>query len=60
MQFVPSPEEGAFGFLDPNDVIRGTHLIPCFNKGIIVNPLPPASRWDYPSNANWQNYYINQ
>jgi len=60
VQFVPSPEEGAFGFLDPNDVIRGAHVIPCFDKGTIANPLPPASRWDYPSKANWKYYYINQ
>lgn len=61
VQFVPSHEEGAFGFLDPNDVIRGSHLIPCFNKGIVANLLAALlSKWDYPSKANWQYYYINQ
>ena len=61
VQFVPSDEEGAFGFLDPNDVIRGAHLIPCFNKGTIASLLAAlVSRWDYPSNANWKYRYINQ
>jgi len=61
VQFAPSPEEGAFGFLDPDDVIRGTHLIPCFNNGLIVDPpATSVSKWDYAPKANWQYYYINQ
>jgi hypothetical protein len=61
VQFVPSLEDGAFGFLDPDDVIRGAHLIPCFNKGLIVDlPVTSVSRWDYAPNANWQYNYVNQ
>ena len=39
VKFVPSHEEGAFGFLDPTDVIHGVHLIPGFKNGqIVVTP----------------------
>jgi hypothetical protein len=26
-------EDGSFGFLDPNDVLRGCHIFPAFAKG---------------------------
>jgi hypothetical protein len=61
VQFVPNLEDGAFGFLDPDDVIRGAHLIPCFNKGLVMDLLLAAiSKWDHARNANWQYYYVNQ
>ena len=61
VQFVPCHEDGAFGFLDPADVIRGVHLIPGFNNGYIVHsPEDPISKWDYAPSNNWQNYYVNQ
>ena len=61
IQFVPSHEEGAFGFLDPADVIRGVHLIPSFNNGYIVDSLEDLiSKWVYASPDNWKNYYVNQ
>ena len=61
VQFAPSLDEGSFGFLDPNNVIRGVHFIPSFKEGLVMN-LPPgsASKWDYAPNANWQYYYVNQ
>jgi hypothetical protein len=61
VQFVPPHEEGAFGFLDPTDVIRGVHLIPGFNNGHVVHlPGDSISKWDYAPAKNWQNYYVNQ
>lgn len=61
VQFVPSHEDGAFGFLDPDDVIRGAHLIPCFAKGLFIALLATlGSKWDYAPKANWKHYYINQ
>ena len=61
IQFVPSHEEGAFGFLDPADVIPGVHLIPGFNNGYIVDSLEDLiSKWVYASPDNWKNYYVNQ
>ena len=61
VQFVPNLEDGAFGFLDPDDIVRGAHIIPCFEKGLIVDPpVASVSKWDYAPNVNWQYYYINQ
>lgn len=31
--FPPVSSEGAFGFVDPADVLRGCHIIPRFSKG---------------------------
>ena len=58
VQFIPKHKEGAFGFLDPEDVIRGAHLIPGFARGRMENPF--ASKWDYPPAEDWQRYYVNQ
>jgi len=31
--FIDSDDSGAFGFLDPDQIIRGVHLIPAFAHG---------------------------
>jgi hypothetical protein len=60
-QFVPNLEDGAFGFLNPDDIIRGAHFIPCFNKGLIADPpAASVSKWDYNPDINWNYYYVNQ
>ena len=60
IKFIPSLEDGAFGFLDPNDVIRGAHPVPGFHFG---NRHPsscdPASIWDR-EEFEWETYYVNQ
>jgi hypothetical protein len=33
VRFPPMASEGAFGFVDPKDVLRGAHIIPAFTKG---------------------------
>lgn len=33
LSIVPAEEEGAYGFLDPADVVRGCHIIPAFRYG---------------------------
>ncbi|KJA15203.1 hypothetical protein HYPSUDRAFT_194556 [Hypholoma sublateritium FD-334 SS-4] len=33
LEFIPSSEDDAFGFLDPDEIIRGSHLIPGFHYG---------------------------
>lgn len=54
MELVPETDPSAFGFIDPDDVIRGVHLIPAFAHGSI----PSTS--SYPSNATlWKFYYVN-
>ena len=61
VQFTPSDEEGAFGFLDPEDIIRGAHLIPGFDHGRVAELLECLlSKWDYAPADNWEYYYVNQ
>ena len=57
LQLAPPDDPEAFGFLDPDDVIRGCHLIPAFAYG-------PEEDWTLPSVANegkraWKYYYVN-
>ena len=60
LKFIPPLEDGAFGFLDPDDVVRGSHLIPGFILGHRKpSPTTPASEWD-PKESDWEAYYINQ
>lgn len=33
VRFPPMHEDTSFGFVDPNDVLRGCHIIPAFAKG---------------------------
>ena len=63
IEFIPNTEDGAFGFLDPDDIIRGVHLIPGFNQDLIVvedNSEAPKGKWDYAPAQNWCSYYVNQ
>ena len=58
---IPSLEDGAFGFLDPTDVIRGSHLIPGFALGHRPpSPSDPTSLWDPEGECDWKTYYVNQ
>lgn len=59
LKYVPPLDDGAFGFLDPDDIIRGSHIIPGFSLGHQTHSaVNPASVWD-PKN-DWEAYYINQ
>jgi len=61
--FVESIDEHAFTFLDPAQVIRGSHLIPAFSKGqtlallqatkLVAQVLNPKEEND------WVNFYVN-
>ena len=61
LEFVPALEDGAFGFLDPDDIIRGSHLIPGFRLGQRTHsPSDPTSIWDPEGESDWKTYYVNQ
>jgi hypothetical protein len=61
IKFVPALEDGAFGFLDPDDIIRGSHLIPGFDLGHRMHsPGDPASVWDPEKDSDWKTYYVDQ
>ncbi|KAG2046721.1 hypothetical protein BDR06DRAFT_898681 [Suillus hirtellus] len=58
--FIPSSDSGAFGFINPNQIIHGVHLIPAFTKGHTTD-LPPPSivRHLSENNKDWIYYYVN-
>lgn len=54
IELVPEDDPNAFGFLDPDDVIRGVHLIPAFAQGTIEETS------EYPGDEHlWKFYYVN-
>lgn len=60
--FVPGNDGAAFGFLDPNQVIRSVHLIPAFKWGRVTTkylPRSPIARGMKDPDSDWQLYYIS-
>lgn len=54
VELIPENDPAAFGFLDPDDVIRGVHLIPTFSQGTIEQMSA------YPADEKlWKYYYVN-
>ncbi|KAK7461457.1 hypothetical protein VKT23_008634 [Stygiomarasmius scandens] len=68
LQFLPSNDEDAFGFVDPNTVIRGCHLLPGFAHGYTNKYLDfPDSVGQVPrltteglvvDEDDWKYYYV--
>lgn len=60
--FVPETDPYAFGFLDPDVVLRGCHLIPAFHYGrtrdLLGTDQPTAAR-PLGETDDWVNYYVN-
>ncbi|KIL62599.1 hypothetical protein M378DRAFT_12683 [Amanita muscaria Koide BX008] len=60
--FVTHTDEDAFGFLDPNCVIRGCHMIPAFAEGrtseLLPLPKSAARVLDQTEVDDWTNYYV--
>ena len=60
--FVEDADEDAFGFLDPDLVIRGSHLIPDFNSGRTRNLMlydGPTIARPHDDKDDWTNFYVN-
>ena len=60
--FVEVTDQDAFGFLDPDLVIRGSHLIPAFHSGRTRNLMPydgPTIARSVGENDDWVNLYVN-
>ena len=56
----PTCASGAFGFIDPAEVIRGVHLIPAFAHGKTSELLSPSMvRPKDDDDEDWQYLYIN-
>ena len=57
--FIPATEPGAFGFLNPDVVIRGVHLMPRFATGRTTTLLGPSIiRNPSENNEDWWFYYV--
>lgn len=60
--FVPDSDPDAFGFLDPQDVVRGCHLIPAFTEGRTTTLLRSPSRLarNKREDDDWERFYVNR
>jgi len=59
VSFPPMATEGAFGFVDPKDVLRGCHIIPAFAKGKARLDNISLSR-HVKDAEDWYCYYVNR
>lgn len=59
LSFPPITSEGAFGFVDPEDVVRSCHIIPRFHQGKKHPDGTGFSRLAHDSNE-WLSYNIGR
>jgi len=57
--FIPQEDGGAFGFLDPQVVLRGVHLIPGFAHGQTDEYLGMSVIRPLENDLDWVVYYVN-
>ncbi|KAG6853156.1 hypothetical protein C0991_006486 [Blastosporella zonata] len=58
IQFLNDDDPGAYGFLNPDKVIRGAHIIPAFYYGP-TEEFPPSLACAEDKNDDWVYYYVN-
>jgi hypothetical protein len=59
LEFVPDSEPGAYGFVNPDDVIRGAHLIPAFHYGATEDAPGPSFSRPEGELDDWVYHYVN-
>jgi len=60
VHFTNSAGGDAFGFLDPQDVLRAAHLLPGFRYGRTQALLPRSlARWKSEGDEDWACYHVN-
>lgn len=59
VHFPPMAMEGAFGFADPRDVLRGCHIVPAFARGKVHSDEVGLSRCVGDAH-DWRHYYVNR
>jgi hypothetical protein len=59
--FIEHGDPSAFGFVDPEVVIRGVHLIPAFADGQSddILPGPSFTRCEADLDRDWCYFYVN-
>ena len=55
---LSSDYDGVYGFLDPQEVICGVHLIPAFAHSSVYPPLSGVDARN-PEEGHWDLYYLN-
>lgn len=64
LSFISADEEGAFGFLDPAEVVRASHIMPAFAHErtseflSIPSPLSQILRNGFENEKEWKYYYV--
>nr|GAT56679.1 predicted protein [Mycena chlorophos] len=60
LEFLPYQDEDAFGFLNPDALLRGVHLIPAFKHGRTKDLMPKSiARRESEGDEDWRYYYAN-
>lgn len=59
LSFPPITSEGAFGFVNPADIIRGCHVIPRFSQGKRYPTGNGLSKFAHDSH-DWLEYHIDR
>ncbi|KAF5384836.1 hypothetical protein D9615_000907 [Tricholomella constricta] len=58
LEFLPDSDPDAYGFLNPDEVIRGSHIIPAFYYGPTETFAPSLAR-AADELDDWVYYYVN-
>ncbi|KAG6915518.1 hypothetical protein DXG01_011049 [Tephrocybe rancida] len=58
LSFPPPADEHSFGFIAPNDVLRGSHLAPGFSRGKPSHEQRGALSVWARDHEDWQFYYV--
>lgn len=59
LRFPPMSTDGAFGFVDPKDVLRGCHIIPSFTRGKARLDGMGLSQLAHDA-QDWSGYHVNR
>jgi hypothetical protein len=57
--FPPMASKGAFGFVDPSDILRASYIVPMFRSGRVHTDLVSLSRCANDSH-DWKHYYVDR
>lgn len=57
--FPPVADENSFGFIDPEDILRGCHIIPAFSQGR-RHPNGKGVSFLAKDGVDWKAYYLNR
>ncbi|KAG6881381.1 hypothetical protein C0992_001204, partial [Termitomyces sp. T32_za158] len=58
LEFYPDSDPDAYGFLSPDEVIRGAHIVPAFQYGA-TEPSPLSLACNNDEFDDWLYYYVD-